>query len=300
VVDVGKGQQQTVLYNIADPEDVTYIGKPGPKWNPKSSEDDKLTTMTRRDISTRLRDAQRGYSAALKTGDPDSIASAVDLIRFLNDEAKVYGIPQLPVPKRPMTSDETATLRDQATANLKANRSALGKFFNTSPSEAEINAEMQRLKSGGVTGQSPQQQQPKTSQSSGSGSHELNNLPEGAQYAGVTKDGRKAFRLPDGRMVAAQGGSQASSSVKPITASNPETGQRVISYDNGKSWQPLPSSKDSYNAEIKNGRITVNFNSPSGGFNTAPPAAQHTGRIIRDTASGKRYRSNGSAWVEVR
>jgi hypothetical protein len=31
-----------------------------------------------------------------------------------------------------------------------------------------------------------------------------------------------------------------------------------------------------------------------------PPAAQHKDRTIRDTGTGKRYKSNGSAWVEVK
>ena len=31
-----------------------------------------------------------------------------------------------------------------------------------------------------------------------------------------------------------------------------------------------------------------------------PPASQHKDRIIRDTVAGKRYKSNGSAWVEIK
>lgn len=211
-IDVGNGREQTVLYNISDPKDITYIGKPGPKWNTKSSDNDKTLTLTRRDISVRLRDAQRGYSAALQNGDPDKIAAAVDLIGALNEDAKSYGVPTLPVPQRPTTSDEGAALRGQAIANLKANRGLVGKFFNTDPSAAEINAEMQRLK-GGTTGQPPQQSQ------------------------------------------------------------------------NGRP-QPRPSA-DSFFAQ-------------QDAASTMPAAAHHSGRTIRDTVTGRRYRSDGQSWQEVR
>lgn len=39
---------------------------------------------------------------------------------------------------------------------------------------------------------------------------------------------------------------------------------------------------------------------PASATHAAPPAEQHSGRIIKDTATGKRYQSNGSGWVEVR
>jgi len=37
-----------------------------------------------------------------------------------------------------------------------------------------------------------------------------------------------------------------------------------------------------------------------GAMDAMPPAGQHRGKIIRDTATGKRYQSNGSAWTEVK
>lgn len=100
----------------------------------------------RRDIATRLREAQRNHATALKSGDPDQIAGAVDLITALNEDAGAVGVKPLPVPNRPMTSDEEATLKTQATENLKAKRGSAGRFFNTTPSAAEISAEVQRLK----------------------------------------------------------------------------------------------------------------------------------------------------------
>jgi hypothetical protein len=36
------------------------------------------------------------------------------------------------------------------------------------------------------------------------------------------------------------------------------------------------------------------------GLAGVPPAAKHRGRTIRDTKTGRRYKSNGSAWVEVK
>jgi hypothetical protein len=33
---------------------------------------------------------------------------------------------------------------------------------------------------------------------------------------------------------------------------------------------------------------------------TMPPAAQHSGRTIKDTIKGKRYKSDGSTWVEIK
>jgi len=37
-----------------------------------------------------------------------------------------------------------------------------------------------------------------------------------------------------------------------------------------------------------------------GSMDAMPPAGQHKGKIIRDTATGKRYRSNGNSWAEVK
>jgi hypothetical protein len=39
---------------------------------------------------------------------------------------------------------------------------------------------------------------------------------------------------------------------------------------------------------------------PASAMHAMPPAAQHSGKIIRETVTGKRYQSNGSGWVEVR
>ena len=35
------------------------------------------------------------------------------------------------------------------------------------------------------------------------------------------------------------------------------------------------------------------------GTDAMPPPAEHTGRIIRDSSTGVRYRSDGSAWLRV-
>lgn len=102
--------------------------------------------QTRRDVSTRLREAMRGYNTALKSGDPDKVGAAINLIEDLNGDAKTVGVMPLNLPKRPATSDEISALQEQAISNLKEGRSAVGKFFNTSPSAAEVEAEVKRLK----------------------------------------------------------------------------------------------------------------------------------------------------------
>lgn len=38
----------------------------------------------------------------------------------------------------------------------------------------------------------------------------------------------------------------------------------------------------------------------TGVMNTMPPAGQHKGKIVKDTDTGKRYKSDGKAWVEVK
>lgn len=208
----GVGYEQRYAFNPDTGQYDTPVGSPMLKHPPAQSGDDKTLALTRRDISVRMRDAQRGYSAALKSNDPDKVAAAVDLISSLNEDAKTYGVPTLPVPKRPMTSDEEAQLRSQAVSNLKANRSAVGKLFDTSPTPAEIGAEVQRLR-GGAAGQPSQQSQ--------------NDRP-----------------------------------------------------------QPRPSADSFFTQQ----------DAPS----AMPPAAQHTGRTIRDTVTGRRYRSDGQSWQEVR
>lgn len=102
--------------------------------------------QTKQDISTRLRDAQRSYASALRTGDPDAIAGAIDTISALNEHAAGYGVPQHPTPQRPMTTEETAAIRAQATTNLENKRGTLGQFFNTKPSAAAVDTEAARLK----------------------------------------------------------------------------------------------------------------------------------------------------------
>lgn len=38
----------------------------------------------------------------------------------------------------------------------------------------------------------------------------------------------------------------------------------------------------------------------TGVMNTMPPAEQHKGKVVKDTETGKRYKSDGKAWVEVK
>lgn len=102
--------------------------------------------LAKRDIAVRLRDAQRGYVAALKSGDPDRVASAVDTIEAMNADAETLGVTKLPVPKRPMTSEQTAALAEQATANLKAKRGLIGRVLDSSPNAAEVQTEVDRMK----------------------------------------------------------------------------------------------------------------------------------------------------------
>lgn len=53
---------------------------------------------------------------------------------------------------------------------------------------------------------------------------------------------------------------------------------------------------------VKPGKVSFGApqEQPAKAAATVPPAGQHSGRIIRDTETGKRYRSDGSQWVEVR
>jgi len=38
----------------------------------------------------------------------------------------------------------------------------------------------------------------------------------------------------------------------------------------------------------------------TGGTEEMPPAVEHPGKIIRDTKTNKRYKSNGIKWVEIK
>ena len=111
-----------------------------------ASAETKAANLAKRDISVRLRDAQRAYVQAVKGGDPAAINDAVDSISYLNDQAQEVGVPLAKVPAKRETAEETAALQQQAIDNLKAQRGAFGRFFNKSPSPKEVQAEMERLR----------------------------------------------------------------------------------------------------------------------------------------------------------
>lgn len=173
----------------------------------KANRPDKTEAMfnlqTRRDVATRLREAQRGYQAALKSGDPDAINEAVSQIESLNTAGNDYGVTPQPVPSRVFTSAENDQIKAQAIKNLKEQRSGIGKFLGTSPNVIAVNQEIKRLKQ----------------------------------------------------------------TIKPGS---------IVSDSQTQQPQATAAMAD------------------------MPPAAQNPGRTIRDTVSGKRYRSNGSGWSEVR
>jgi hypothetical protein len=223
IKEIGAGGNNVTMAIISADGKTTPIGKPYPKHaTPAAGAADKELLLTKRDISTRLREAQRGYQAAVKKGNPDAIAEAVDFIEALNTDAKTYGVAPLPVPPRPMTSDEETALYEQATNNVRGNQGRVAKAIGLDPNKQDIEAEFQRLKSA----------KPKAARPSGadmSPSDTLHSTPK-----------------------------------KQQTAPRPQTTSRN-----------------------------------QGTLNGAPPAAQHTGRIIKDTATGKRYQSDGAAWKEV-
>jgi hypothetical protein len=102
--------------------------------------------QTKRDISTRLREAQRGYHTALKTGDPDAINEAIGFIESLNSDALENGVTPMPVPDRPYTSAENEAIKAQAIKNLEEQRNGVSKFFGTKPNIVAINIEARRIK----------------------------------------------------------------------------------------------------------------------------------------------------------
>jgi hypothetical protein len=136
----------------------------GPKFNPRPDNNvDHEYLANKRDISIRLRDAQRSHQAALKTGDPDTINEAVSTIESLNDAAKEYGVKPQPVPNRRFSSDETRLIQEQAKKNLEEKRSKISKVFGSVPSKPAIDQEVRRLKltlkPGNVAFDEPQPQQ---------------------------------------------------------------------------------------------------------------------------------------------
>lgn len=110
----------------------------------------RTVNQEKRDVAVRLRDAQRNYSTAIKSGDPAVINEAIDLLEYTNDQAKEIGVPLVKVPARRETEEQTEVLRQQAIESLKAQRGTIGKFFNRSPNPKAVEAEMQRLRKTGA------------------------------------------------------------------------------------------------------------------------------------------------------
>jgi hypothetical protein len=109
----------------------------------------KEELQQKRDISTRLREGQRAHQAALKTGDQNQIAAAVDYLDQLNADAKTYGVAAIPLPARPMTTEETTKatvdVTPAATEAAKGKRGFVRKLFGMNPSKTAIDAEVKKL-----------------------------------------------------------------------------------------------------------------------------------------------------------
>jgi hypothetical protein len=110
----------------------------------------KAANQEKRDIAVRLRDAQRSYAVAVKSGDPTVINEAIDLLEYTNDQAKSVGVPLVKIPSHRESAEDTEAFRLQAVENLKAQRGAVGRLFNSSPSPKAVEAEMQRLRKTGT------------------------------------------------------------------------------------------------------------------------------------------------------
>lgn len=186
------------VYTDGDGKEIKR-GSPRLQFNPRP-DGNKDDNRAAKDISIRLRDAQRGYQNAMRTGDPDAINESINMIESLNDSAREYKVTPQPVPARPFTSAENDTIKAQAVKNLEEQRSRAAKVFGLSPSVPAINQEIRRLKQ-------------------------------------TVKPGKVSFGDPQANTAAAA---------------------------------------------------------------TPPPASQHAGRTIQDDTTGKKYRSDGSRWVEVR
>lgn len=135
----------------------------GPKFNPRPDNNGNAELFrNKKDISIRLRDAQRGYQTALKTGDPDAINESINTIESLNDSAKEYGVKPQPVPNRMYTTAENDIIKAQAVKNLEEQRGRASKVFGIKPSMPAISQEMRRLKQtvkpGSVSFEEPQTQ----------------------------------------------------------------------------------------------------------------------------------------------
>lgn len=214
------GWVQDVYYDGDNKE----IKRGGPRlqFNPRgeSAGGNRNFLQTKRDIATRLREAQRGHQNAIKSGDPDTIIDSVDLIEALNADAKENGVTPMPVPNRPFSSSEDEAIKAQALKNLEEQRGSTSKFFGIKPNIIAVNVEARRLKQ-------------------------------------TLKPGKVSFADPQ--------------QPAPVTNGSPPAQQSAV---------PRP---------VRAAAMT-----------TMPPPNQHAGRIVKDTASGKRYQSNGSAWLEVR
>jgi hypothetical protein len=134
------------VYTDGDGNEVKR-GEPRLQFNPRPDNSGERTNLVnKRDISIRLRDAQRGHQAAVKTGDPDAINEAVDMIEYLNEDAKQAGVNPLPVPNRRFSSEETRVIQEQAKKNLQEKQGKLSKVFGSAPSKPAIDQEVRRLK----------------------------------------------------------------------------------------------------------------------------------------------------------
>lgn len=50
----------------------------------------------------------------------------------------------------------------------------------------------------------------------------------------------------------------------------------------------------------KYGDLHASAPAPGGVMDTMPPSGQHKGKVVKDTETGKRYKSDGKSWIEVK
>ena len=242
-VEIGAGGDMVQMVTIDDSGNTTPLGKAYPKFARKQAGTDNGDLQAKRDVATRLREAQRGYQAAKKSGDPDAVAEAVEYIELLNADARAYGVQPLPLPKRAYTTAEEDSLKEMATESLNKKRSKFSRWTGTTPAAADVAAEVSRLKQ---------------------------TFKPGAVSSSEASMEMKSSHGPGAVL------SRPSSN-------NPTTSNSVGSFD-------LPQS------QTKARQQSAPANTSSG----FPSASQHSGRTIKDTTTGKRYRSNGASWQEVR
>jgi hypothetical protein len=77
-----------------------------------------------------------------------------------------------------------------------------------------------------------------------------------------------------------------------------------LMFENDAAFQaariPLEQRRDEIMADLKDLSGVAPKKEAGKEMAAMPPAGQHKGKIIRDTETGKRFQSNGSAWVEVK